>query len=65
MRRLEKYNKSEYFVAEVTEDSYWTHAECATKEEAYDKLATLKRDLHKIKDWAIIKRQTLVTEVSE
>jgi len=63
VKRLEKYNKTEYFVAEVTEDSFWTHAECTSEEEAYNKLELLKKDLHKIREWAVIKRETLLTVV--
>lgn len=63
MLRLNKYNTVEYFVTEVTPEDYWTHARCESEEEANNKLVELKKDLHKVKDWAIIKREITVTQV--
>jgi hypothetical protein len=63
MKRLDKYNKTEYFVAEVTPDDYWAHETCATEEEAKEKLIELKETFHKIREWAIIKRETVLTIV--
>lgn len=61
MKRLDKYNKTEYFVAEVTEDDYWAHATCTTEAEAHEKLVELKKELHKIREWVIVKRETVLS----
>ena len=36
MKPLDEYNKTEYFIAEVTPDDYWTHQTFKTEEEALE-----------------------------